>query len=338
MGFVDEAKIFVKAGDGGNGCVSFRREKYIPKGGPDGGDGGNGGSVIFEASRGLQSLIDFRQRSHFIAKSGENGRGKDQHGKSRDDLVITVPVGTVIKDAETNEVLADLSNDQERFSAAQGGSGGRGNARFATSRNQAPRIAQKGHPGEERWLHIELKLLADVGLVGFPNAGKSTLLSRLSAATPKVAAYPFTTLSPQLGVFFRDNDLPCIVADIPGLIEGAHQGAGLGHKFLRHIERTSVLFLVIDGAQEGDAPLEQFHTLCSELHRYQPGLADRARLVILNKADLITDSKRQKELVAAFLRMGKRALWVSALVGSRIELLKKEIAALVFDPAGKQKS
>ena len=238
MAFIDEAKFFVKAGDGGNGCISFRREKFVPRGGPDGGDGGTGGDVIIEASKRLVSLTDFRYRSHFIADKGAGGQGKKKHGRNGKDKIIPVPAGSIIRDAETKEIIADLVEDGQRIIVAQGGRGGRGNCHFATGSNRAPRRADNGRPGVERWLLVELKLLADVGLVGLPNAGKSTLLSSLSAAQPKIASYPFTTLEPHLGVLQAGEYRPCVIADIPGLIEGAHQGAGLGHKFLKHIVKT----------------------------------------------------------------------------------------------------
>ena len=265
MAFVDEAKFFVKAGDGGRGCVSFRREKHVPKGGPDGGDGGDGGSVYIEATTRQQSLLDFKFRSHFLAGRGEHGKGKKMHGKRGKDHTIFVPCGSIIKDAETGQVLVDLVEEGQRFLAAKGGDGGRGNVHFSSATNRAPRRADSGFPGQEGWLRIELKLLADVGLIGLPNAGKSTLLSRLSAANPKVAPYPFTTLEPQLGVVNFDYGDSCIVADIPGLIEGAHQGVGLGHKFLRHIERTSILLHVIDSSGQEADPVSQYQVLADEL-------------------------------------------------------------------------
>ena len=281
MAFVDEAKFFVKAGDGGNGCVSFRREKYVPKGGPNGGDGGRGGSVILEASSRLHSLLDFRYRSHFKAERGQGGLGKDMHGRKGSDHIMVVPVGSLIKDADSGRVLADLCHEGDRFVAARGGSGGLGNTHFASSTNRAPRIATKGKPGEERWLRIELKLIADIGLVGLPNAGKSTLLSRLSAANPKIAAYPFTTLEPQLGVMHIHGRESCIIADIPGLIEGAHEGVGLGHTFLRHIERTRILLHVLDASSE---TLDQDHRVIEEeLRAYQAELVDRTHFLVFNK-------------------------------------------------------
>lgn len=329
MAFIDEAKFFVKAGDGGNGCVSFRREKFVPKGGPDGGDGGDGGSVIIEASSRLSSLLDFRYRSHFLAENGSHGQGKKKSGRSGRDHIMYVPVGSLVKDVETGEVLADLIADGDRFLAARGGRGGKGNVHFASARNRAPRRATKGHPGEERWYRIELKLLADVGLIGLPNAGKSTLLSRLSAASPKVASYPFTTLEPQLGVLQFDDHAPCVIADIPGLIEGAHEGAGLGHKFLKHIERTRILLHVIDVSGEGGEPLEQFRVLEKELQQYNDQLVGRRRLIVLNKIDLLAQPDRLEEISAAFREKDLTILAISALTGEGLDNLKDVVADLL---------
>ena len=301
MGFIDEAKFYVKAGDGGNGCVSFRREKYVPKGGPNGGDGGKGGDVYLVADRNLNSLIDFRYHSHFKAESGVGGQGSDKHGRGGKDCEVRVPLGSVIKDAETGAVYVDLIEPEQVYCAAEGGKGGLGNARFATSTNRAPRKATPGKPGEERWLVIELKLLADVGLIGLPNAGKSTLLSKLSAANPKIAPYPFTTLEPQLGVLHFEYTDPCIIADIPGLVEGAHQGVGLGHQFLRHIERTSILLHLIDVSSDDDQPYEDYQVLARELAAYKRELLDRKHLVVLNKIDLV-DEERLAEVQTAVYR------------------------------------
>lgn len=321
MGFIDEAKFFVKAGDGGNGCVSFRREKFVPKGGPNGGDGGKGGDVYLVADHNLHSLIDFRYRSHFKAESGIGGMGSDKHGRGGKDCFLHVPLGSVIKDAETGEVLVDLTHAEQRFLAAAGGHGGLGNTRFASSTNRAPRKATPGQPGEERWLVIELKLLADVGLIGLPNAGKSTLLSKLSAANPKIADYPFTTLEPQLGVLHLPYTEPCIIADIPGLIEGAHQGIGLGYQFLRHIERTSILLHLIDASTEGDQPLADYQTLASELAAFNKELLTRKHLIVLNKIDLI-EPERLEEVRQLFADLGLAVLAISAEEGDGLEPLK----------------
>lgn len=320
MSFVDEAKFFVKAGDGGNGCVSFRREKYVPKGGPDGGDGGRGGNVIIRATAKLNSLIDFRYRSHFKAERGAHGAGKDCFGAKGKDCIIDVPVGSLIKDSESGEVLIDLACDGDIYTAAQGGDGGMGNSHFASGANRTPRYATKGFPGEERWLKIELKLIADVGLVGLPNAGKSTLLSRLSAANPKIADYPFTTLEPQLGVLQHRFYEPCIIADIPGLIEGAHQGLGLGHKFLRHVERTSILLHVLDVSD--DNYRHNFTVIERELISYKEELAGRTRLIVLNKIDLV-DPDMVTEMMDEFRTDGVLPIGVSAETGQGIEQLKE---------------
>lgn len=285
--FFDKAKVFVKGGDGGNGAVAFRREKYVPLGGPNGGDGGAGGSVIFVADEGLRTLVDFRYQRHYKADRGEHGQGKGMHGRGAEDLIVRVPVGTVIKDSESGEFIADMVENGQRLEVASGGRGGRGNARFANATNKAPHLSEKGEPGEERWVNLELKLLADVGLVGFPNAGKSTLISRISAAKPKIADYPFTTIVPNLGVVRMPDGDSFVVADIPGLIEGAHQGAGLGHEFLRHIERTRILVHVVDiSGSEGRDPIEDFRAVNRELEAYNPALAKRPQIVAANKTDL----------------------------------------------------
>lgn len=328
MGFVDEAKFFVKAGDGGNGCVSFRREKYVPKGGPNGGDGGKGGDVYLVADGNLQSLIDFRYQSHFKAEAGVGGQGSDKHGRGGKDCVVRVPLGSVIKDAETGTVLVDLIEPEQTYLAAQGGRGGLGNARFATSTNRAPRKSTPGHLGEERWLVIELKLLADVGLIGLPNAGKSTLLSKLSAANPKIAPYPFTTLEPQLGVLHFKYTDPCIIADIPGLIEGAHQGVGLGHQFLRHIERTSILLHLVDVSGDDGKPYEDYQVLARELAAYNRELLDRAHILVLNKIDLI-DEERLAEVKEQFAGVGLPLVAISAEEGDGLEPLKELLGELL---------
>jgi GTP-binding protein len=285
--FVDEVEVHVRAGDGGRGCVSFRREKYVPRGGPDGGHGGRGGSVVLVADEGLGTLLDFRYKRHYAARRGEHGRGSDQHGASAPDLVLRVPVGTVVRERDTAVLLGELTAHGERLTVAAGGRGGRGNAAFATSIRRAPRIAEPGGEGEERWLQLELKLLADVGVVGFPNAGKSTLVSRLSAARPKIASYPFTTLVPTLGLVRLDEERSFVVADIPGLIPGAAEGRGLGLRFLRHVERTRVLIHLVDlDPSTGRDPVEDWRLIQHELERYSPALAARPQVIAANKVDL----------------------------------------------------
>lgn len=290
MKFVDEVKIHVKAGDGGPGAVAFRREKYLPKGGPSGGDGGDGGSVIFEADPQLSTLLDYRYQRSLRAANGQQGMGQDRNGRKGDDEILRVPVGTLIKDAETGELLCDLAEAGQRFLAAKGGRGGLGNMNFATPTRQAPDFAQPGTPGEERPLVLELKLLADVGLIGYPNAGKSTLISVVSRARPKIADYPFTTLVPNLGVVAYKDHRSFVVADIPGLIEGAAEGVGLGHQFLRHVERCRVLVHVIDAlapdVDPGRSPERDFETINQELARYSEALAERPQIVALNKVEI----------------------------------------------------
>ncbi|MGV3487890.1 MAG: GTPase ObgE [Tuberibacillus sp.] len=285
--FVDQVNVYVKGGDGGNGMVAFRREKYVPNGGPAGGDGGRGGDVIFEVDEGLRTLMDFRFQRHFKAPRGENGGPKNQHGRNAKDMIVRVPPGTVVYDRETEEMICDLTEHGRRAVIAKGGRGGRGNTRFATPANPAPHHAENGEPGEEREIRIELKLLADVGLVGFPSVGKSTLLSVVSSAKPKVADYHFTTIVPNLGVVALDDDRSFVIADLPGLIEGAHQGAGLGHQFLRHIERTRVIIHVIDmAATEGRDPYDDYVKINEELRQYEWRLMERPQVVAANKMDM----------------------------------------------------
>ena len=326
MAFVDQARFHVKAGNGGNGCISFRREKYVPRGGPNGGDGGRGGNVIMECSTRLHSLIDFRYRSHFKAEHGEHGKGKDMHGRKGKDCYIAVPIGSIIKDSETGEVLADLRNEGEQYVAARGGKGGMGNPHFASGTNRTPRVSTKGEEGEELWLNIELKLIADIGLVGLPNAGKSTLLSQLSAANPKVASYPFTTLEPQLGVLHLDHMESCIIADIPGLIEGAHEGVGLGFNFLRHIERTRILLHILDASSE--QAMEDFKIVANELKVYKEELLERTTLIVLNKVD-IAEAEELKVIKDTLQEQGFQAVSISGLTGEGIEQLKAIIADLL---------
>ncbi len=328
MGFVDESKFWVKAGDGGNGCVSFLREKFVPKGGPNGGDGGKGGDVYLVADDQLRSLIDFKHRSHFKAERGVNGQGSDRHGKGGKDCIVRVPLGSIIKDSETGTVLVDLTVPEQSFVVAKGGKGGLGNSRFASSTNRAPRKATPGKEGEEHWLLIELKLLADVGLIGLPNAGKSTLLSKLSAANPKIASYPFTTLDPQLGVLQFPFTEPCIIADIPGLIEGAHQGVGLGHQFLRHIERTSTLLHVIDISVDEEQILADYNTIREELNAYNEELLSRKHIVVANKVDLLTAEERIAR-IDLLSRQGETVLSLSADSGEGIEELKSILGDLL---------
>ena len=285
--FVDRVKIYVKGGDGGNGMVAFRREKYVPKGGPAGGDGGKGADVVFEVDEGLRTLMDFRYQRHFKAPKGENGKSKNQHGKNAKDMIVKVPPGTLVMDADTGEVIADLVRHGERAVIAKGGRGGRGYTRFATPKNPAPELSERGEPGEERNVILELKLLADVGLVGFPSVGKSTLLSVLSSAKPKIADYHFTTLVPNLGMVETEDGRSFVMADLPGLIEGAHQGAGLGLQFLRHIERTRVIVHVIDmAAIEGRDPYQDFLVINEELKQYNWRLTERPMIIAANKMDM----------------------------------------------------
>jgi GTP-binding protein len=326
--FIDEAKIYVKGGDGGNGIVAFRREKYVPKGGPAGGDGGRGGDVIFVAEEGLKTLMDFKYRKHFKAERGQHGQGKNMHGAWGEDLLVKIPVGTIIYDDDTGEVIADLTKAGQDVIVARGGRGGKGNARFATATNKAPSYSENGEPGEERWLRLELKLLADVGLVGFPNAGKSTFISRVSAARPKIADYPFTTLVPNLGVVETKDKDTFVIADIPGLIEGASEGIGLGHDFLRHIERTRLLLFILDAAEtEGRDVLEDYHILRQELEKFNPGLLARPYLIAANKMDLVEGRENTSKLAQAF---GDRLYCISAVTGEGIDNLLIKINEILL--------
>ena len=317
--FVDYAKINVKAGDGGNGVVAFRREKYVPMGGPAGGDGGRGGSIVIQADEGLSTLMDFKYRRHFKGERGQHGQGKNMHGAGGQDIIIRVPAGTVIKDDASEEVIADLTNHGQTVVVARGGRGGRGNARFATAANKAPSVAENGEPGEEKWIRLELKLLADIGLVGLPNAGKSTLIANVSAARPKIADYPFTTLVPNLGVVRLKNGESFVLADIPGLIAGAHQGAGLGHRFLRHIERTRVLIFVLDTAQtESQNVLKDYYTLRDELEKFSPFLATKPYLIAANKMDL---PEARQNIAALQEEFADQLVMISAATGQGTEEL-----------------
>lgn len=320
--FIDEATISVKAGDGGNGLVAFRREKHVPRGGPAGGDGGRGGSVILVADGSLTTLVDFKYKHRYKAERGGDGGPNNMTGKDGDDLYIRVPVGTQVYDADTGELLADLTAEGQTFVAAKGGRGGRGNARFATPTNQAPRFAEKGEPGEERNLRLELKLLADVGLIGFPNVGKSTLISRVSAARPKIADYPFTTLEPNLGVVRVDDERSFVMADLPGLIEGAHAGAGLGDRFLKHIERTRLLVHVIDvSGTTGRCPISDFESINQELRLYSPKLCELPQVVALNKIDVPGAREKAESLVPVFAERGITAFPISAATGEGVNRL-----------------
>ncbi|WP_338869637.1 GTPase ObgE [Myxococcus stipitatus] len=332
MKFVDEVRIFVKAGDGGNGAVSFRREKFIERGGPNGGDGGNGGSVIFVADPQLTTLLDYRYQQHHRAKNGEHGMGSDCNGRAAEDMILRVPVGTLVKDHGSDELLVDLSEPGQRWEAAKGGRGGLGNMNFATSTRQTPRFAQDGTKGEEHTLRLELKLLADVGLLGFPNAGKSTFISRVSRARPKIADYPFTTLVPNLGMVQYKDNLSFVMADIPGIIEGASEGVGLGHQFLRHVERCKVLIHLIDmGAEgEGRSPLHDFDVLNQELAKYSDDLAGRPQVVAANKQDLPDAQARLGEFTEALRERGIRVYPVSCATGEGMQALLDSVAEVLF--------
>jgi GTPase len=332
MPFIDEAVITVRSGDGGRGCMSFRREKYVPRGGPDGGNGGNGGSVNLRVSPHLTTLLDFRYRTIFKAKRGQHGMGKGMHGRNAPNLVIDVPPGTVVHDAATGEALADLAKEGETFLAAKGGRGGRGNAAFATATNRSPTRADPGEPGKERMLRLELKLIAQIGLVGLPNAGKSTLLSRISRARPRVADYPFTTLSPVLGVVsHRDEEF--VVADLPGLIEGAHRGAGLGLRFLKHAERTEGIVHVLDAGHPPGEIVRAYRIVRGEMERYQPDLLRRPKLLAFNKMD-ITGAREAASRACALLNFAEGdAYYISAVTGEGILSLLDGLVALRRRPS-----
>jgi GTPase len=327
--FADRATVYVQAGRGGDGCISFRREKFVPKGGPSGGDGGDGGSVVLVVDEGLSTLLDFRYRKEYQAPKGENGSNKDKYGRGGEDLVLRVPPGTEVNDEATGERIADLHTHGARFVLAKGGQGGRGNIHFATSTDRAPRRSEPGLPGEERAVRLDLKLLADVGLLGFPNVGKSSLIARISAARPKIADYPFTTLVPNLGMVRLSGERSFVVADIPGLIEGAHEGAGLGDRFLRHVERTRVLVHLLDAsaglATSERSPLRDFDAINRELALFDPALAKRPQLVVLNKTDLPEVAGLRRKLTTAFARRKIRLLAISAATGDGVPALLEEI-------------
>jgi GTP-binding protein len=325
--FVDEIDISVKGGDGGAGCVSFRREKYVPRGGPDGGDGGHGGSVWLEADPALTTLLDYHYRRHYQAERGRHGQGSNRHGASGEDLVLRVPVGTVVRDRGTGEMLGDLTAAGQRVMVVEGARGGRGNARFASSTNRAPRHADPGRYGPERWIHLELKLLADVGVIGFPNAGKSTLVSRLSAARPRIADYPFTTLVPALGIVRVDEEQSFVIADLPGLIPGASGGKGLGHQFLRHTERTRVLLHLVDlDPATGRDPVEDVTVIDQELAAYSEALATRPQLVVGNKTELPETAERREALARFCADHGRPFLAISAVTGAGLPDLIRAVA------------
>ena len=323
--FADKATIYVRGGEGGAGCVSFRREKFVPRGGPDGGDGGKGGNVLIQANKKLASLYDLVSRTHFRAADGKRGQGGGRHGKSGADAIIQVPVGTLVRDQRIGAVLKDFTRDGEMVVIARGGKGGRGNARFASSTDRAPRFAEAGEPGQERWLELELKILADVGIIGLPNAGKSTLLSRITGARPKIAEYPFTTLEVALGVAESSEYSLFLVADIPGLIEGAHEGRGLGYEFLRHIERALLLVHVVDMApKSGNSPLEAYRTVRREMELYNPILLEKPEIVVCNKMDL----EGARENLATFTKAVSVLFFpISALRGEGVERLMEEVTA-----------
>lgn len=325
MKFFDEAKIFVKSGDGGNGCLSFRRERFRPLGGPDGGDGGKGGDVLITATSKVQSLLDYHFKQHFKAPKGGHGQGNDRNGRKGEDIRLVVPLGTLIREDETKRIIADLTEEGQTIVVAQGGRGGKGNKHFATATHRTPRFAQKGESGQEVWLFLELKILAHVGLVGLPNAGKSTLLSQLSAAKPKISDYPFTTLAPNLGILENDRGLRLTIADIPGIISGASQGAGLGLKFLKHIERTQILVFLIDGSLEGEDPYLSFQTLIKEMKAYNPDLLDKPRMVVVNKMDLPSAKANFTRLKKTFKKDHTEVIPLSAKTGEGLPLLIRHL-------------
>jgi GTP-binding protein len=329
--FFDEASITVQSGDGGRGCLSFRREKYVPRGGPDGGDGGKGGDVILRSTSRRRTLYPFQLKRQFKAKNGAHGQGKQKTGKNGQDLIIEIPPGTLVKDAESNQVLKDFTAADESYIVVRGGKGGLGNARFKTSTNRSPRYAQPGEAGQFRELKLELKLLADVGIIGLPNAGKSTLISKISSATPKIGDYPFTTLTPTLGVVETEWGEPFVVADIPGLIEGAHQGAGLGTQFLRHIERTRILIHIVDaGSIDPDDPLDAYETVNTELGSFNAQLAQKPQIVVLNKMDLTGTKDAADAFIDALHH--EPAILISAIKRKGVKKLISRILELLDEP------
>lgn len=323
--FIDRARVYVKGGDGGNGMSSFRREKYVPNGGPSGGDGGKGADVILVADKNVNTLMDFRYKRMFRAEAGENGMSANKHGRGREPLYIKVPMGTVVKDEESGKVYCDLTQDGQEFLIAKGGRGGRGNARFQTAANRAPTFSEMGEPGEEHWLQLELKVLADVGLLGYPSVGKSSIIRKVSAARPDVAAYHFTTLTPVLGVVSLPGDRNFVMADIPGLIDGAAEGVGLGHNFLRHVERSNILLHILDvSGMEGRDPKDDFDAINRELAKYSPTLAKKKQIIVLNKTDLVQDDTTIPEVTKYFEDKGYEVFAVNALTGQGLpELMER---------------
>ncbi len=336
--FVDRVKIELRAGKGGNGAVSFRREKHIPKGGPDGGDGGKGGDIIIEADEKVGTLVELYNHPHQRAQNGESGRGANKKGKSGEDLIIKVPPGTVIEDIDKSITLGDLVSNGQRIIAARGGQGGLGNSRFKSSIRRGPRFAQKGEPGEEKRLYLSLKIIADVGLVGYPNVGKSTLLSRISSAKPKIADYPFTTLNPHLGVVKVDEIKSFVAADIPGLIEGAHQGTGLGDKFLKHIERTKVILHLVDGSEiKKEDPLHHFKAINRELSNFSEELAKKPQVIAINKCDLPSTKENLDILKKTFVKKGYQVFPISALAGEGLNALIYHLSSFLDELKSKEK-
>ncbi len=334
MKFLDQQKIFVKSGDGGAGCVGFRREKYVEFGGPDGGDGGHGGNVIAECVANLNTLIDFRYQQHFKARRGDHGQGRNKNGKASDDIILKVPVGTQIFDEDQDYMIADLTEAGQKVVLAKGGDGGRGNAHFKSATNQAPRRAEDGWPGEENWLWLQLKLIADAGLIGLPNAGKSTFLAAVTRARPKIADYPFTTLHPNLGVGYVDGD-EIVLADIPGLIEGAHEGAGLGDRFLGHVERCGVLLHLIDGTEEDVAGA--YKTVRHELAEYGADLGAKLEVVALNKIDALTEDMIAEKAAELSKAAGHDVMTISGVAGMGVEQALRRLAQAVADYRTKEK-
>lgn len=324
--FIDRARIFVQSGKGGDGMSSFRREKFVPKGGPDGGDGGHGGNVVLVADRNVNTLVDFRFRRLFKAKPGGKGQGANCYGHNAEDLLITVPLGTIVKDEESGQIIADLSHDGQQAIVAKGGRGGRGNWHFRSSSNRTPTFAERGEPGEERWLRLELKVLADIGLLGYPSVGKSSILRKVSAAQPEVAAYHFTTLNPILGVVDLNDHRSFVMADIPGLIEGASEGVGLGHDFLRHIERTKILVHVLDvSGMEGRDPIEDYEKINEELRKYSEKLSRKKQIIAANKIDMLGDSDNLERLKAYMDERGQEVYPICAMTGEGLEVLLERL-------------